>query len=219
MLSGAQWTEARRRLTSDLWSLYGATEAELISFTPLGETEDLLRHRISPGCDLQIVDERHQPLPRGAVGALRARPTRVASYLNDPEGSARFFRDGYFYPGDTGAIGEDGYLRLHGRTTEVINVLGDKVGVLPIEAALRDALKVRDVCLIAAMGAQGEELHVAIETDASLSLEALRAALASALPRGVAQVRAHKVDHFPRNAMGKVERAKLLAQLTSPPKG
>lgn len=92
--------------------------------------------------------------------------------------------------------------------------MGDKIAAAPIEAALRDALGARDVCVFSAPGADGEAVHVAVQPGRTISPDDLRAALAVALP-GIAQVRVHAVEAFPRNHIGKIERAALKAQLLS----
>jgi acyl-CoA synthetase (AMP-forming)/AMP-acid ligase II len=57
-------------------------------------------------------------------------------------------------------------------------------------------------------GADGEDIHVAIQPREAISAEPLTAALTDALPR-VAGVHVHIVEALPRNATGKVDRAAL----------
>jgi long-chain acyl-CoA synthetase len=212
LMTQAQWRAARERLTSDVRALVGSTEAGSITLTPIEAPQDLAWHQVIPGCELQVVDEQDQPLPAGRMGAVRVRQNGVDGYLGDPATSRDFFRDGWFYPGDLGILRDDGRLSLQGRVTDVINVMGDKIGVAPIEAALQEALGAQAVCVFSAPGADGEEVHVAIHPGVPVTPDALRAALAAALP-GLAQVRVHPVQGFPRNHLGKIERGTLKAQL------
>ena len=53
-----------------------------------------------------------------------------------PEATARAFRDGWFYPGDTGSLRADGMLIIHGREASVLNIGGDKIRPELVEEAL-----------------------------------------------------------------------------------
>lgn len=55
--------------------------------------------------------------------------TQVLGYLNAP--NDRFTEDGWFRTGDIVEMHEDGYLRIIGRSTDIINVGGEKL--MPIE--------------------------------------------------------------------------------------
>lgn len=214
VLSLAQWRMARERITGDVRVLVGSTEAGNFTPTRIEAPEDLGWHHVVRGCELLVVDDQDNVQPPGRIGAVRVRTTGVDEYLGDQETSRAFFRGGWFYPGDLGLLRDDGRLALQGRNTDVINVMGDKIAAVPIEAALRDALGARDVCVFSAPGADGEAVHVAVQLGRTISPDDLRAALAVALP-GIAQVRVHAVEAFPRNHIGKIERAALKAQLLS----
>ncbi len=213
VLSRALWAAARERLTTDIRSGYGATEAHLAAVTPLDTVEDLVWHRLVEGCELQLVDDLDRPVPQGEVGIIRLRPTRVDAYLDDAEGTRAFFRDGFFYPGDLGVMRRDGRLSLQGRVTDVVNVLGDKLGALPIERTLQERLDAAAVCVFSAPGAAGDEMHVAIQPTRPFSRAELEEALRAAMPQATTGVRVHKVDSFPRNDMGKIVRSELMARL------
>jgi acyl-CoA synthetase (AMP-forming)/AMP-acid ligase II len=146
----------------------------------------------------------------GQSGLLRIRALDgISGYLDDEETTRRFFHDGYFYPGDLGAFQPDGRLVLHGRVTNVVNVLGDKVPAETIETRLRDRLNAEEVCVFsfASEGAD-EELHVVIQSPRRISREELTAAIRDAVPR-FPHAHVHLVGKIPRNDMGKVDRILL----------
>jgi acyl-coenzyme A synthetase/AMP-(fatty) acid ligase len=211
-LSLAQWREAHERLTRDVRTSIGSTETAGFAVTRIEVPEDLQWHRIHPPGRVQVVDDQDRPLAAGKTGAVRVRATGVLGYLDDPAASRAFFRDGYFYTGDLGILREDGRLSLQGRVTEVINVLGSKYGALPIESALQDALGAEAVCVFSTSGENGEDFHVAIQLGRTVGAAELKSALLAALPPGVAQAQVHSVEEIPRNHMGKIERAALIAQ-------
>ncbi len=212
-LSRAQREAARERLTHRITCIFGATESAHLTYTPIETAEDLRAHRLDAGDHFQVVDDQDAQLPLGRTGVVRIRANRATGYLNDPATTAAFFRRGYFYPGDLGVIGSGGRLALQGRVTEVINVGGRKIGALPIETKLQDALGAEAVCIFSIPGETGEDVHVAIQPGRVIGAAELKAALAAALPPGIAGVRVHTVKSFPRNHMGKIERAKLKALL------
>jgi acyl-coenzyme A synthetase/AMP-(fatty) acid ligase len=108
-------------------------------------------HWLSPPQDrtIQIVDQNGKECLIGEQGELRARLENIDGtyYLDDAESSARFFRDGYFYPGDIAVRRGDGRIRILGRAGDVLNVQGDKVPVGPLEQEVKEYLRVDNVCL------------------------------------------------------------------------
>lgn len=210
VLSEAQWLAARERLTNDVRTTLGSTEAGCCGVTTIRSREDLIWHQLRPN-QAEIIDENHRPLPDGEVGQMRTRVNRVDYYLGDETATRAFFRDGYFYPGDLAIIRGD-KLSLQGRITDVINVGGSKYATLPLEFALQERLAARAVHVFSHTGQDGEEVHVAIQPGPMITAGALKAALGDILPT-MPHARVHRIDDFPRNNMGKIERAVLKARL------
>jgi acyl-coenzyme A synthetase/AMP-(fatty) acid ligase len=212
VLSEGPWLGARERLTTDVRTTLGSTEAGCCCVTRIETRDDLTWHKLRGPDEVQILDEAHHPLPIGEVGQMRVRLNRAASYLGDPDATKAFFRDGYFYPGDLAVLRGDGRLALRGRVTDVINVLGSKYPSLPIEAALQEQLSAEAVHVFSHTGDDGEEVHVVVQPTGPITAGDLKAALMAALPP-IAHVRFHPVKSFPRNSMGKIDRKALKAQL------
>ena len=92
---------------------------------------------IATGCDITILDELGNELPRGQAGAIAIRGANVTrGYENNPEANASSFTGGWFRTGDEGRIDEDGYLFLTGRTKEMINRGGEKISPREIDEVL-----------------------------------------------------------------------------------
>jgi acyl-CoA synthetase (AMP-forming)/AMP-acid ligase II len=214
-LSAGQWRAARERLTDDVRAWVGATETGAFCATAVRDAEDLVWHRVAQDREAEIVDDAGRPLPAGDSGLVRVRPLGVSEYEGDPQTTRAFFRDGWFYSGDLGVIREDGRLALQGRVTDVINVLGNKHPALPIETLLQARLGAAAVCVFSAPGEAGDEVNVVIQPARMVSAEELKAALAEALPPG-APIRLHALEAFPRNGMGKIDRAELRRRLLPP---
>jgi len=208
---------ARDRITRELHSAYASTEASMVTVTRIETDEDLHWQRPVDPRRIQIVDESGRVLPAGELGLVRVLASAgVGGYLDDEAATREFFRDGWFLPGDLGVLREDGRLCLHGRVTDVINLLGFKVATGPIERSLQDLLGVRGVCVFSRQDEEAaEEVHVAVESrdpvDRGALAEFARRELA-AFPR----VHFHVVREIPRNAMGKVNRLELRRRLLAP---
>lgn len=201
---------ARARLSGRISTVFASTETLTLAITPYEVAEDLRWHRILPTRRVEVVDESDHVLPPGTVGQVRARiEDGLRGYLGDEIATRRFFRNGWFYPGDLGEFRGDGRLALHGRVLDVINLRGTKVATGPIEQALQDGLRVPGVCVLSLPAESGdEEVHVAIESQRPVARADLERLAANHL-RLAAQVHFHVLERLPRNAMGKVVRAEL----------
>ncbi|MEP7063350.1 MAG: class I adenylate-forming enzyme family protein [Betaproteobacteria bacterium] len=215
-MSQAMLAAAKRGVTRQVFSVLASTEALTLAVTPLDSPDDLHWHRIHPSREVQVVDEADNVLGRGREGLVRVRIIDgLAGYLDDEPATRAYFRDGYFYPGDIGLFGVDGRLSLRGRASDVINVLGDKIAVGPIEQALQDRLGAQGVCVLSmtTMDA-GDEIVVVIQPHRPLEPAAIQVAVNAEL--GMVKripVRAVVIAKLPRNEMGKIERLVLRRQL------
>ena len=100
--------------------------------------------RAMPGIMAAIVDEQGHDLPNGTGGVLvikRPWPSMIRTVWGDPER----FKKSYFPPelkgaylaGDAAVCSADrGYFRITGRTDDVLNVSGHRMGTMEIESAL-----------------------------------------------------------------------------------
>jgi acyl-CoA synthetase (AMP-forming)/AMP-acid ligase II len=201
------------RITSNIYTIVSSTEAGPWGFTLIESPEDLRSHKVIPSMQVQVVDENENVLPPGQLGTVRVRINGVSSYVDNEEASRRFFRNGYFYPGDLGSFDERGRLALRGRFTNVINVFGDKISAEPIEQALQQKLGVEDVCVLSIPRENtGEELHIAIQTQHPIDAETLQTAIAGQIA-SFAFAKVHFFTALPRVDMGKVDRITLRQQI------
>jgi acyl-coenzyme A synthetase/AMP-(fatty) acid ligase len=204
----------RARLTNIIVITLGSTESGGWATTFVQGDDDLRWHRLRPDRTVEVVDEDDQPLPPNQLGQVRVLlDNSFAGYLNDPDATASFVKGRYFYPGDLGVLDGAGRIALHGRVTDVLNIMGDKHPSGPYEQALQGALGLEGVCVMSEQGADREEqLHVVLETAEPIDEAVLRQAAQTHL-RGFPAARFHFIDRFPRNHMGKVERFKLKQRL------
>lgn len=214
-LPRALWEAAREQVTRTVFAVLSSTEGSTIAVTPIETADDLRLHRVDPRRHVEVVDEADRPIAAGAVGRLRVRLLDASDgYLGDAATSRAFFRGGWFYPGDLAAYGPDGRLQLHGRSTDVIAVLGDKVATAPIEQALQDQLGATGVCIVAVPRvADDDAIHVVIESKRPIDRAAWALAASALGPLARVPLTVHVVARLPRNGMGKVNRMDLRDQI------
>lgn len=206
---------ARLRLSSSLFICYGSTEIGTIALAPAGraDTRPGFAGYVVPPVRLEIVDEAGRQLPAGSTGEIRIRAEGQADgYADDPQATAASFRDGWFYPGDVGSLGDHGDLRLAGRVSELMNFGGAKRAPEVLEEVFRAAPGISDLAVFAFMTAQGERPAVAVVAAPGFSKEDLVRRHAEAFPN-LPPLTVFEVDAIPRNDMGKVMRAELAATL------
>jgi 2,3-dihydroxybenzoate-AMP ligase len=203
--------QTRLRLAPNLLIVYMATEAGLMAVkTDTGGTDDADLGCPSPWAEIQVVDEADRPVPPGALGALRVRsPDCTAGYIDDDEANARFFRDGWFYPGDVGSLSSDGRLRVEGRLDEVMNFGGSKFMPHLIEAAVLACAGAKDAGVFTLPDASGFPMPwIAIVRDETLREQDVAQAL---MIPGLPPTHVVWIDAIPRTPMGKVHRDQLQA--------
>jgi len=122
-------------------SLYGRSE-NLVT-TTCSTTGDVSRALTSdgtamPGAEVKIVDLDGNEVPRGTEGDIAYRgPAHMIEYLANPEETAALFtKDGFSKSGDLGVMTEDGYVRVTGRTKDIVIRGGMNISVREIEEHL-----------------------------------------------------------------------------------
>jgi malonyl-CoA/methylmalonyl-CoA synthetase len=197
---------------------YGMTETSMITSNPLdGERRPGTVGFPLPDVDVRVTDPSTDAvLEAGTVGAVEVRgPNVFAGYWKRPELSAsEMTADGFFRTGDVGVFDDDGYLQLVGRSKDLIISGGLNVYPKEVEEVIDDLDGVLESAVIGLPDADFGEAVVAVvvaepgvAVDAGEWREQARRRLAAfKVPK-----RFVVVDALPRNAMGKVEKAKLRA--------
>jgi fatty-acyl-CoA synthase len=145
----------RIRRWCDVQVAYGLTETgPTVTITRFSDPPDKRLTTVGrplPGVEIKAVDfvtgALHGP---EAVGEIAVRgPNVMQGYARMPAETARSFSpEGFFLTGDLGIIDEDGYLRIVGRTKEMILRGGYQIHPREVEDLLRAHPAVEDVCVI-----------------------------------------------------------------------
>ena len=204
---------ARLRLTPNLMLTYGSTETTTVALCParMKDKDPQVTGVVVPWVQMEAVDPDGRALAAGEVGEIRIRcPEMIEGYLDDPEATAKHFRDGWFYSGDLGSVSEDGVLRVLGRIGDVLNFSGAKIAPEAVEEALSACPGITDQAVFAVSDQLGiDQPWAAIVAGEGVDLDLARAKVAEVLPWARQRLSFLRVDEIPRNPMGKIERFKL----------
>jgi malonyl-CoA/methylmalonyl-CoA synthetase len=201
----------RERFGHAILERYGMTETLMTLGNPYdGERRPGTVGRPFAGVETRIVDAEGRELGEGVTGELLVHgPCVFTGYWRRPDASAAAFTaDGFFRTGDLAERAADGYVTLRGRASDLIVSGGFNVYPREIEDVLLEQPGVREAAVVGRADAKRGEVPVAFFVGGA-DPEALAAACARQLasfkqPRGFVRVEA-----LPRNAMGKVDKARL----------
>jgi acyl-coenzyme A synthetase/AMP-(fatty) acid ligase len=199
---------------------YGSTEAS--GFATLDEALAAERPdvhgRLHPWVAAEAVSEDGRPLPPGEIGQLRFHTPMMArhGYLGDEEATRRTFRDGWYYPGDVGAVDATGLVRLVGRADHVLNLGGRKVNPELIEEAINSHPAVTESAVVGVPHPQTgvPVLTAVVVAVPGTELEEIRAWCASRLQGGHVPRFFVAMDALPKNSGGKIHREKVRRQIS-----
>jgi malonyl-CoA/methylmalonyl-CoA synthetase len=206
-----RWREATGHL---LLERYGMTEIGMALSNPLeGERRPGSVGQPLPGVDVRLVDEGGAAVPDGTPGEIEVRGESVfREYWARPDATRDAFRDGWFRTGDM-AVVEAGSYRILGRqSVDIIKTGGYKVSALEIEDILRQHPDIRDCAVVGLPDEEwGERVAAAIVAGSGEepTLEGLREWAAARLARYKLPTRLRLVADLPRNALGKVVKARV----------
>jgi acyl-coenzyme A synthetase/AMP-(fatty) acid ligase len=138
----------------------------------------------------------------------------VSGYLGDPDATERAFRDGWFYPGDTGSLDNAGYLTLTGRVDERLNLGGNKIDPIAIEAVLDAQPGIEESAVVAVQPKAGRPVLVAVVVAAAPIDEAvLKKMCGERLGVHCVPARIVMAQSIPRNSGGKIMRKEIADML------
>jgi len=200
-------------------SLYGRSE-NLVT-TTCSVDDDVSRALTSdgsavPGAEVKIIDVEGNEVPRGIEGDIAYRgPAHMIEYLGNPEETAALFTaDGLSKSGDLGVMTDDGYVRVTGRTKDIVIRGGMNISVREIEDNLANH---PDLLASACVGMPDERLGervccyvVTAQGHTTPTVEDLRNFLLShGMPVQKTPERVVAVDALPMTATGKVLKQEL----------
>ena len=208
--------------------LYGATEGFSITIRAheMRERMDSVGRPVI-GVDVRIVSDDDKELAVGEVGEICGRsPYLMSGYHNQPALTAEsFWHDAfgkaYYRSGDLGRYDDEGYFHISGRKKEMIISGGINIYAQDLESVVHQHPDVADCAVIGAAHPKWGETPIAFvvaATDARFRRTPADGAAITAWAnerlgkfQRISELRF--IDALPRNAMGKVVKQELKAQL------
>jgi acyl-CoA synthetase (AMP-forming)/AMP-acid ligase II len=185
--------------------------------------------RAVPGLEVEIRDERDEPLPDGEPGEMVVRYSAenprlgaFSGYLKDEAATEEAWRGGWFHTGDTVKRAEDGMLHFVDRKKNIIRRSGENIAAAEVEAALQIRDEVAQVAVLAVPDETREEEVLACVvlspgTEASAALartlfEHCNQRMAYFKPPGWVMF----VDDLPKTGSQKIQKHRIFESGTDP---
>ena len=131
--------QARTALGAKIVSAWGMTENGAVTTTQLDDDDERSFSTDGcplPGVEVKVIDVDGKTLPPGEVGKLMLRScSNFGGYLHRPHLNGTD-ADDWFDTGDLARIDERGYIRITGRSKDVIIRGGENIPVVEIESLL-----------------------------------------------------------------------------------
>lgn len=120
---------------------YGQTECNVVvgNCSSMFDVRPGSMGRAMPGHEVSIVSEEGELLQDGEAGIVAVRrpdPVMFLEYWNNPEATAEKFRGDWLLLGDVARRDADGYFWFEGRSDDIINSAGYRIGPGEIEDCL-----------------------------------------------------------------------------------
>ena len=198
--------------------VYGCTETGPVSLAL--RPEDALAHpgsvgRPAPGVRLRLMAAPGRLAAAGEVGEIQLQaPNLMRAYHRQAPGSG--FCDGWFATGDLARQGPGGWVSVVGRSTDLIISGGENIFPAEIENLASRWPGVADACVVGLPDARWGEVPVLVlvaQPGRSIDVDGLRALCQRQLAGFKQPRRILLQGSLPRTALGKLQKAVLVAAL------
>jgi acyl-coenzyme A synthetase/AMP-(fatty) acid ligase len=167
---------------------------------------------VVPWATVEVYDDDHKRVPAGRDGNIRISTLGLAP--NYASGMRQVATPGPFFPGDFGRLLNNGMLVVAGRSTELINIGGNKISPDRFENILMQCDGVKDAAVFSVdINSALPQVWAAIVADATVDMAAVMKRCFAAPMIGTPTV-VRVVPSIPRNSAGKILRDQLRKELT-----
>lgn len=221
-IPGALVEQAREVLNVKIVSAWGMTENGAATLTRLEDDDERASTTDGlplPGVEVKVVDEQGGVVPQGESGQLYIRScSNFGGYLKRPHLNSTD-DDDWFDTGDLARMDAQGYIRITGRSKDVIIRGGENIPVVEIESLL---YRHPAVSVAAVVAYSDERLG-----ERACAVVVLKGGELLQLPELVAYFKAHQVamqyiperleivDKMPVTPSGKIQKFKLREMLSA----
>ena len=162
-----------------------------------------------PGMRVYLLHEDGSEVADGEAGGFCCEMPYTRGYINLPEENARTFVNGVYHSGDLARKDADGNYYLIGRIKDTVSVNGKRVEPTEVEAAIRKVTGIDQVAACGFSRAGGSYLCAYHLGDTDIDIYELREKLKDHVPYYMIPSFFIRLDEFPKNANGKMDRRAL----------
>ena len=208
--------EAMEKLGITVISIWGMTENGAVTITRPNDPPEKTFNtdgRAIPGMEVRVVDAQGNILPPNEEGMLQSRGAcAFVGYMKKPELHGTD-PDGWFDTGDLARMDEDGYIRITGRSKDILIRGGENIPVVEIEELLYRHPAIQDAALVGMpdprLGERGCAF-VTLRPGQALTLAEMVAYLAEEkMAKNYMPEHLEIIPDMPRTASGKIQKFKL----------
>jgi cyclohexanecarboxylate-CoA ligase len=207
---------ARKVLGLAVSSAWGMTECGAVTITEPHRTNEKSGStdgRPVPGIEIKVLDVDGVALPVGETGKLYARGSSMfAGYLKRPHLNATDV-DGWFDTGDLAFLDKEGYVRINGRSKDLIIRGGENIPVVEIENLLYKHPAVAMIAIVGYPDARlGEKAcaFVSVKPGQQFSLEEMSRYLTeNQVTKQYHPERLELMEDLPKTPSGKLQKFRL----------
>lgn len=216
LISDQLLQRARASMSAELVGTYASTEAGTVAYAPVEMLGDARSEGavgfVVPWASVEVHDDGGKRVPAGRDGNIVVRTLGMAPVYTP--GMRTVTGPDSFLPGDYGRVLNNGLLVIAGRSTELINIGGNKISPDRFESVLMQCEGVRDAAVFTVdIKSALPQVWAAVVTDQSINtVEIMKRCFST--PMVGAPTVIHAVSEIPRNASGKILRDRLRAQLS-----
>lgn len=219
-IPGALVEKAAQVVNARVVSAWGMTENGAVTMT---RPDDPVSRASSsdgvalPWIEVRVVDDQQQPVAAGSEGNLLMRGASLfVGYLKRPE-LYQVDSEGWFDTGDLATIDTDGYIRITGRTKDVVIRGGENIPVVELENLLYKHPAISAVALVGCPDPRlGERLCAYVTLHSGhqeLTLEEVACYLSEqGVSRNYLPEYLEVMAELPRTPSGKIQKFKLRDQ-------
>ena len=209
-------TKGRATLGAAIISAWGMSENGAVTTTRPEDPEEATTTTDGlalPGMEVRVIDANGAPVPAGEEGQLQVRGcSNFVGYLRRPELDPKD-PDGWFDTGDLARMDVAGYIRIAGRSKDIIIRGGENIPVVEVEGLLFRHPAVAAVAIVGTPDPRlGERAcaFIVLREGQSLTFEEMAAYLAEQkMARQYIPERLEIVTDLPRTPSGKIQKFKL----------
>lgn len=215
--------KARQVLGAAVVSAWGMSENGAVTTTRPEDPEEKTTSTDGcplPGMEVRVVDPEGRPLPAGEEGRLQVRGcSNFVGYLRRPDLDTTD-PEGWFDTGDLARMDAEGYIRIAGRSKDIVIRGGENIPVVEVEGLLFRHPAVAEVAVV---GYPDERLgeracaFVRLREGASFSFGEMVSYLEEQrMARQYTPERLEIVEELPRTPSGKIQKFRLREMVRGP---